>query len=215
VNALPSPEHNKEAVLAAIHSSAGTLCTRVGYWRRRPPGYLAVFSTFARLRPSRASLAADSRSHGTNDGAPLPVLPPEGNQGGQQRAQEPSHADGQDQARWRPRRGRGHRRIGGWRRLGHREGRRGCVGERDHPLSIHPATDRDLQRGGAEPRHDEHHAAHQGVFQGYCSPLTLPPGTCATPTATSVSGMLLPVSYSSCPSPAQHWPALPRPTPAA
>jgi hypothetical protein len=51
VNALPSPEHNKKAVLAAIHASAGTLCTRVGYWRRRPPGYLAVFSTFARLRP--------------------------------------------------------------------------------------------------------------------------------------------------------------------
>jgi hypothetical protein len=52
VNAFPSPEHNKEAVLAAIHSSAGTLCTRVGYWRRRPPGYRAVFSTFARLRPA-------------------------------------------------------------------------------------------------------------------------------------------------------------------
>ena len=51
VNAFPSPEHNNEAVLAAIHSSAGTLCTRVGHWRRRPPGYLAVFSTFARLRP--------------------------------------------------------------------------------------------------------------------------------------------------------------------
>jgi hypothetical protein len=26
VNAFPSPEHNKEAVLAAIHSSVGTLC---------------------------------------------------------------------------------------------------------------------------------------------------------------------------------------------
>jgi hypothetical protein len=55
VNAFPSPEHNKEAVLAAIHSSAGTLCTRVGYWRRWPPGYLAVFSTFARLRPNRSN----------------------------------------------------------------------------------------------------------------------------------------------------------------
>jgi hypothetical protein len=53
VNALPSPEHTKEAVLAARHSSAGTLCTRVGYWRRRPQGYLAVFSTFASLRPIR------------------------------------------------------------------------------------------------------------------------------------------------------------------
>jgi hypothetical protein len=51
VNAFPSPEHNKEAVLAAIHSSAGILCTRASHWRRRPSGYLAVFSTFARLRP--------------------------------------------------------------------------------------------------------------------------------------------------------------------
>jgi hypothetical protein len=51
VNAFPSSEHNKEAVLAAIHSSAGPLCTLVGHWRRRPPGYLAVFSTFARFRP--------------------------------------------------------------------------------------------------------------------------------------------------------------------
>jgi hypothetical protein len=48
VNAFPSPEPNNEAVLAAIHASAGTLCARVGHWRRRPPGYLAVFSTFAR-----------------------------------------------------------------------------------------------------------------------------------------------------------------------
>jgi hypothetical protein len=31
VNAFPSPEHHKEAVQAAIHSSAGTLCTRVGH----------------------------------------------------------------------------------------------------------------------------------------------------------------------------------------
>ena len=51
MNAFPSPEPNNEAVLAAIHSSAGTLCAHVGHWRRRPPGYLAVFSTFARLRP--------------------------------------------------------------------------------------------------------------------------------------------------------------------
>jgi hypothetical protein len=28
MNAFPSAEHNKYAVLAAIHSSAGTLCTR-------------------------------------------------------------------------------------------------------------------------------------------------------------------------------------------
>jgi hypothetical protein len=55
VNAFPAPEHNKEAVLAARHSSAGSLCTRVGHWRRRPPGYLAVFSTFARLRPSAST----------------------------------------------------------------------------------------------------------------------------------------------------------------
>jgi hypothetical protein len=52
VNALPSPEYNKKAVWAAIHSSAGTLGTCVGHWRRRPPGYLAIFSTFARLRPT-------------------------------------------------------------------------------------------------------------------------------------------------------------------
>jgi hypothetical protein len=55
VNALPSPEHNHEVVLAPIHSSAGTLCTRVGYWRRRPPSDRAVFSTFARLRPIRSA----------------------------------------------------------------------------------------------------------------------------------------------------------------
>jgi hypothetical protein len=52
VNALPAPEHNNEAVLAAIPSSAGTLYTHVSHWRRRPPGYLAIFSTFARLRPN-------------------------------------------------------------------------------------------------------------------------------------------------------------------
>jgi hypothetical protein len=52
-NALPSPEHNKEVALAPIHASAGTLCTRIDYWRRRPPGYLAAFSIFARLRPYR------------------------------------------------------------------------------------------------------------------------------------------------------------------
>jgi hypothetical protein len=51
VNAFPSPEHNQEAVLAAMHSSAGTRRTRVSSWHRRPPGYLAGFSTFARLRP--------------------------------------------------------------------------------------------------------------------------------------------------------------------
>jgi len=51
VNAFPSPEHDKDALLAAIHASAGTFCTRIGHWHRRPPGYLAVFSTFARLRP--------------------------------------------------------------------------------------------------------------------------------------------------------------------
>jgi hypothetical protein len=52
VHAFPSPEHNQEAVLAAIHPSAGTLCLRVGYWRRRPLDYLAVFSTFARWTSS-------------------------------------------------------------------------------------------------------------------------------------------------------------------
>ena len=75
MNALPSPEHNTEAVLAAIHSSAGTLCTRVGYWRRRPPGYLAVFSTFARLRPGcltkRSGISPHyKRARGTQRAAP-------------------------------------------------------------------------------------------------------------------------------------------------
>jgi len=64
VNALPSPEYNKKAVWAAIHSSAGTLGTYVGRWCKRPPGYLAIFSTFARLRPSTEGglLWAHSRS---------------------------------------------------------------------------------------------------------------------------------------------------------
>jgi hypothetical protein len=44
---------------AGIHSSVGTLCTRVGHWPRRPPGYLAVFSTFARLRPFTQYEAAE------------------------------------------------------------------------------------------------------------------------------------------------------------
>ena len=56
MNALPSPEYNKKAVWAAIHSSAGTLGTCVGHWRRRPPGYLAIFSTFARFRPKRMTV---------------------------------------------------------------------------------------------------------------------------------------------------------------
>jgi hypothetical protein len=70
VNALLSPEHNKEAVLAAIHSSAGPLCTRVGHWRRRPPGYLAVFSTFARLRPFCAVLDGMCRGARTSRAIP-------------------------------------------------------------------------------------------------------------------------------------------------
>jgi hypothetical protein len=61
VHALPSPEYNQEAVLAAIHPSAGTLGMRVGYWRRRPLGDLAVFSTFARLRPRREAAIGWSR----------------------------------------------------------------------------------------------------------------------------------------------------------
>jgi hypothetical protein len=75
VNALPSPEHHKEVVLAPIHSSAGTLCTRVGYWRRRPPGDLAVFSTFARLRPS-------SNVQGRSEQSSLAQSPVPSNRGG-------------------------------------------------------------------------------------------------------------------------------------
>ena len=46
VNAFPSPEHNKEAVLAAIPSSAGTPCTRV-----QNPMTQAIAAKFAILRP--------------------------------------------------------------------------------------------------------------------------------------------------------------------
>jgi hypothetical protein len=48
VNALPSPEDNKEAV-QAIHSTAGTFCTRVGHWRRR------LQATWPFFRPSPGS----------------------------------------------------------------------------------------------------------------------------------------------------------------
>jgi hypothetical protein len=65
VNAFPLPEYNKEAVQAGIDSFTGTRCTCVGYWHRRPPGYLAVFSTFARLRPDWRSEADRTQARTT------------------------------------------------------------------------------------------------------------------------------------------------------